>query len=129
VNQLRSKEVGEHEAKLQAWKKQTQEETQRHIQEREATLSEWSSRIEAKGRELDSDHKAYQVQQRSAAIQYMLHVTNVGLLSATAEREKPSSLTHKAYSSATKWGFNNLGFGCVPRTVCLCENKKGYWQP
>jgi hypothetical protein len=59
--QLRSKEVAEHEAKLQVWKQQTQEETQRHIQEREATLSDWASRIEAKSTEMDSEHKAFQV--------------------------------------------------------------------
>jgi len=59
--QLRSKELGEHEAKLQAWRVQTQEETQRHIQEREATLSDWSARLDARSRELDSQQKALQV--------------------------------------------------------------------
>ncbi len=59
--QLRSRELGEHEAKLQAWKLQTQEETQRHIQEREATLSDWSSRLDARSRDLDSEQKSFQV--------------------------------------------------------------------
>ena len=59
--QLRGKEVGEHEAKLQAWRLQTQEETQRHLQEREATLAGWQAKLEARSRDLDSEQKALQV--------------------------------------------------------------------
>ena len=59
--QLRGKEVGEHEAKLQAWRLQTQEETQRHLQERETTLAGWQTKLDARSRDLDGEKKALQV--------------------------------------------------------------------
>ena len=64
--QLRGKEVGEHEAKLQAWRLQTQEETRRHLQEREATLADWSAKLDARSRDLESEQKALQVRYNHA---------------------------------------------------------------